>query len=153
MYPRRLISRFPVTILAPALVFGWTSLAWGRATVDSQYTYAQTFASALRMIRVDNGFKILERDQDMGYILFEYTSPESRDRVSPGSIQLAATDELVRVSIDLPAMPSYHEAVLASSLGKKLVAEHGAPPPKAKPKPAPAEPKKPAEGEGGAAPH
>jgi hypothetical protein len=104
---------------------------------DSPYTAEQTFGSALRLIRVDLGLKITEKDAEHGYILFEYTSPESGKKISQGSIEVVGGKRGVHVSVQLPAMPRYHEQVIVDALMKKLIAEHGEPP---KPAPAPAPP-------------
>lgn len=102
---------------------------------ESPYTFDQTFGTAVRLVRVDLGLKILEKDADSGFVLFEYKSPESGGRVSNGSLEIVKGKDHVHVSAQLPAMPRYHEQVLIDALAKKLVAEHGDPP--ARPKPAP----------------
>jgi hypothetical protein len=106
---------------------------------DSPYTYEQTFGSALRLVRVDLGLKITERDAEHGYILFEYSSPESGKRVSQGSIEVVGGQRGVHVAVQLPAMPQYHEQMIIDALVKKLSAEHGEPPKKEAPAPPAAE--------------
>jgi hypothetical protein len=102
---------------------------------ESPYTFDQTFGTALRMVRVDMGLKITEKDLENGYILFEYKSPESGSRSSNGSIEVVRGKQGVHVAVQLPAMPKYHEQVIVDALVKKLASEHGEPP--KKPKPAP----------------
>ena len=123
-----------LAMLAPVLALttrdAAASVAW-----DSPYTLDQTFGSAVRLVRVDLGFKITEKDADGGYVMFEYTSPESGKKVSSGSIECVKTKSGVHVAVQLPAMPQYHEQMILDALMKKLIAEHGAAP--AKPKPAP----------------
>lgn len=97
------------------------------AVYASPYTFDQTYATAVRMIRVDMGFKILEKDKDLGYVMFEYTSTESGSKTSNGSIELVETRNGTSVSVQLPSMPHYHEQMLIDSLTKKLVEEYGAP--------------------------
>lgn len=136
--------------LATAAVFALTfgvaaaSLVAGEAgataAYDSPYTYEQTFGSALRLVRVDLGLKITEKDVEHGYMLFEYTSPESGKRVSQGSIELVGGKRGVHVTVQLPAMPQYHEQMILDSLVKKLATEHGEPPRKEPPAPAPVAP-------------
>jgi hypothetical protein len=104
------------------------------AAYSSPYTYEQTFGTMLRMLRVDMGFKIVERDKELGFIMFEYTSPEAGTRVTPGSAELIDNKEAgVRVNVQLPQMPRYHEQMIVDQLAKKLEAEHGAPPERPKP--------------------
>jgi hypothetical protein len=110
-----------------------------RVAYDSPYTYEQTFGTALRLVRVDLGFKVTEKDQDAGYLIFEYTSPEGGKRSSNGSIELARGKDGVHVTVQLPQMPSYHEQVLLDELVKKLQTDHGEPPKRPKPAPPPAE--------------
>jgi hypothetical protein len=105
---------------------------------DASYTYDQTFGTALRMVRVDMGLKITEKDTESGYILFEYKSPESGGRSSNGSIEIVRGKQGVHVTVQLPSMPKYHEQVMMDALIKKLASEHGEP--QKKPKPAPPPP-------------
>ena len=105
---------------------------------DSPYTFEQTFGTALRLVRVDLGLKITEKDLENGYLLFEYTSPESGKRVTQGSIEIIDRKGVVHIAVQLPAMPQYHEQVIVDALVKKLSAEHGEPPKKAPAAPEPA---------------
>ena len=91
---------------------------------------------------MDLGLKIVEKDKDLGYILFEYTSPEAGTRVTNGSAELVESKQGVQVAVQLPQMPRYHEQMIVDQLAKKLEAEHGAPPKKAEPEPPPASKRK-----------
>jgi hypothetical protein len=102
---------------------------------DATYTFDQTFGTALRMVRVDMGLKVTEKDVENGYILFEYTSPESGGKSSSGSIEVVRGKQGVHVTVQLPSMPRYHEQVMMDTLVKKLASEHGDPPQKPKPQP------------------
>ena len=104
---------------------------------ESPYTFEQTFGTALRLVRVDLGFKIVEKDVENGYLLFEYRSPESGGRATQGAIEVVNGRAGVHVAVQLPAMPQYHEQVLLDGLVKKLAAEHGDPPKKAPTPPSP----------------
>jgi hypothetical protein len=139
------MGRLPRALLvaaAVALVPALTTLAPREAVAsvsyDSPYTYEQTFGTALRLVRVDMGFKVTEKDADAGYLLFEYTSPEA-GKPSSGSIELVRNNDGVHVTVQLPSMPSYHEQVLLDHLVKKLQAEHGDPPHHEKPAPPPSD--------------
>lgn len=98
------------------------------AVYASPYTFDQTYATAVRMLHVDMGFKILEKDKDLGYVMFEYTSPESGAKTSGGSIELVETRKGTSVSVQLPSMPHYHEQMIVDALVKKLSEEYGSPP-------------------------
>ena len=106
------------------------------SSYQSPYTYEQTFSSALRLLRVDLGYKITEKDQENGYLMFDYKSPESGSRVTSGSLELVRGKTSVQVMVQLPSMPKYHEDVIVEALAKKLLSDHGDPPKKAPP-PAP----------------
>lgn len=100
----------------------------------SPYTFGQTYGSALRLLRVDLEYKILERDKENGYILFEYTSPESGKKTFNGSIEFVETKDGVHIAVQIPQMPQYHEQAILDQLTRKLSDEHGAPPTKEKSK-------------------
>lgn len=124
-----------VTLVAFAL--GMILLAFTRprdanasVVYKSPYTFEQTFGSGLRLLRVDMGFKILERDRELGYIVFEYTSPESGNATYNGSMELVDAKDGVHVAVQIPKMPQYHERMLIDGLEKKLATEHGDPPKK-----------------------
>jgi len=105
--------------------------ASARSAYESTYGYDRTWNAALRLVRVDLGFKITEKDETTGYIMFDYKSPESH-AASPGSIEfIHAKDPQapVRVVVQLAQMPRYHEQVLVDELAKKLHTEYGDPPP------------------------
>src|SRR5262245_38618833 len=74
-------------LAAPA----WIALHSGEAAAtvayESPYTFEQTYGTALRLVRVDLGCKVTEKDAENGYMLFEYTSPESGQQVHKGSIE------------------------------------------------------------------
>ncbi len=115
----------------------------------SPYTFEQTYGAGLRLLRVDLGYKLLEKDKDNGYILFEYSSPESGNKVYRGSMELVETKEGIHVAVQIPQMPQYHERMIVDQLAKKLSDEYGEPPKKAKDKDKPkdGEKDKPKDGE------
>lgn len=129
-----------LAIAAPVAIGLRAGVASASVSYDSPYSFEQTFGSALRLVRVDLGLKITEKDPDSGYFLFEYTSPESGKRVSQGSIEIVDRKGTVHVAVQLPSMPQYHEQVILDALVKKLAAEHGEPPPKKPDPPAPPPP-------------
>jgi hypothetical protein len=124
-----------LALAAPLAIALGAGRASASVSYESPYTFEQTFGSALRLIRVDLGLKITEKDVENGYLLFEYTSPESGKRVSQGSIEVVDGKHRVYVAVQLPAMPQYHEQVLVDALAKKLAAEHGEPPKRPDPPP------------------
>ncbi len=130
---RRVLSALAVGSVAALCATALTlsaSEAEAKAAFDSAYSFDQTFNAALRLVRVDRGYKVTEKDQAAGYVLFEYRSHESGDRVSAGSIEMVPAAGVIKVVVQLQQMPRYHEQVLADALQKKLRDEYGAPPPK-----------------------
>ncbi len=126
-------------LLIAALLTPATSYA--KKTEDFRHTYEQVWGAAIRLIRVDQGYPIKDRDQTVGYFLFDY---EDDGRMYPGSVELVRIEDQgggpIRVVMQIPAMPSYIERMLLDKLEKKLIDEYGepAPPPKA-PEEAPSE--------------
>lgn len=102
-----------------------TTPAPGKVTTESPYGRAQTFNAALRFIRVDQGFEVFEQDRESGYFLFNY---KSDGEVSTGSIEVFEVDDQVKVVVQLPRFPEYHEQVLTNGLHRKLREEYGEPP-------------------------
>lgn len=124
----------------PPMIFGvclfsmcTVSARPGLARVEEplQYTKVQSFRSALRFLRVDNGYKIVEKDSDSGYLLFEY--PNDGRGVTSGSVEVIEREDSVALVVQLPQMPSYHERHLIEGLLKKLRTDYGEPPRREKP--------------------
>ena len=137
---RRLASSLLLAfaLASPALVMLQTGDAGASVAYESPYSFEQTYGTAMRLLRVDLGCVITEKDPTNGYLLFEYTSPESGNRVHRGSLEIVRGKEGTHISVQLPTLPQYHEQMIMDALNKKLSSEHGSPPPKPKPAPPPA---------------
>jgi hypothetical protein len=140
---RKTLSKGPAGVagIAAAAALALTALvAQAKSTYESPYGYDRTWNAAMRLVRVDNGWKVTEKDDASGYILFEYKSPEST-KATPGSMELVRrrdVDAPVTVVAQLPQMPHYHEQVLLDALAIKMRREYGDPPPHKKaPQPEP----------------
>lgn len=119
--------------LALTLLLG-TADANGRVEASSVYTKIQTFSGALRFLRVDRGYEIIEKDPDAAYLLFRYPLPGNQKNAS-GSVEVVETTAGVKIFLQLPRLPAYHEALLRDGLLQKLREEYGEPPRKAPAKP------------------
>ncbi len=116
-----------------ALILGLSWMptsALARVQEDLPWSYTQIFQSSIRLVRVDLGCTITERDEDAGFVLFEY---ESSGRVHHGSIEFAPTTdrygvEAVRVVVQIPTLPTYVERMILNRLERKLRDEIGPPP-------------------------
>ncbi|MBX3192734.1 MAG: hypothetical protein KF819_37470 [Labilithrix sp.] len=128
-------------VLVPA------SPASAKSAYDSAYGFERTWNAGLRLVRVDLALKVTEKDDANGYLLFDYKSPESGQKAVPGSMEfIRGKDGAVRVVVQIPQMPGYHEQVVVDSLSRKLRNEYGEPPKR----PPPAAPKDAGpEGDGG----
>jgi hypothetical protein len=131
MFRRRALAA-GVGCIAAAMVCALVPIgtADAKAGFESPYTLAQTYNAALRLVRVDLGLTVTEKDPSIAYVLFDYKSTESGTRVLPGSIQMLDTGRTVKVVVQLGQMPRYHEQVVADALAKKLRDEYGDPPPR-----------------------
>jgi hypothetical protein len=102
--------------------------AEARSEDDFPYPPAQVWNAALRMIRVDLGYEVQERDEAAGYLLFTY---DDAGRRSPGSMELVKVGgdgRPTKIVFQLRDMPRYHELNLLEKLARKLRAEYGDPP-------------------------
>lgn len=125
-------------LLVPAVVALWAATlvslgaaphADAKSAYDSAYGFERTWNAGVRLVRVDLGFKVTEKDDTNGYLLFDYSSPEGGPKSVPGSMEFVrGTDGVVRVVVQIARMPGYHEQVLVDSLQRKLRAEYGDPP-------------------------
>ena len=95
---------------AIAVTVALLSPATGHAkkTEDFRHTYDQVWGAAIRLIRVDQGYPIKDRDESVGYFLFDY---KDDNRTFPGSVELVRIEDQgggpIRAVIQNPAMPSY----------------------------------------------
>jgi hypothetical protein len=113
-----------------ALAIAAPGAADAKSAYESPYGYERTWNAALRLVRVDNGWKVTEKDDQSGYLIFDYKSPESVKATS-GSLELVRDshgDGIVSVLVQLPQMPRYHEQVLLDALASKMRHEYGDPP-------------------------
>jgi hypothetical protein len=138
------VVRSRLSILFGALVVGTVLFglpAGARVEAESGYTKAQTYSGALRYLRVDLGYEVLEKDPDAAYLVFRYLPHGQPKSTSTGTLEVVDRGDGVRVFVRLPSMPEYHEVVLRDGLMKKLRDEYGVPPTKKPPaKPAPSTP-------------
>src|SRR5688572_25402584 len=80
-----------------------------------RYTKAQAYQAALRHLRVDAGYSVIEKDSDSGYLLFEYPLKDAQ-KTTNGSIEIVQREDSVALIVRLPQLPQYHERMLAQGL-------------------------------------
>ena len=113
--------------LAAGLALAPSHEAQAKSAYESSYGFDRTWNAGLRLVRVDMSMKVTEKDETNGYLLFDYKSPESQGKPVPGSMEFIRSKEngAVRVVVQIPQMPGYHEQVLVDALARKLRVEYG----------------------------
>src|SRR6476469_2379844 len=124
---RRFVVVSALTALVAFAVVALPSTpADAKSNYDSAYGFDRTWNAGLRLVRVDLGLKVSEKDDAVGYLLFDYKSPESGSKPVPGSMEFIRSkdDNTVRVVVQIAQMPGYHEQVLVDQLARKLRNEY-----------------------------
>jgi hypothetical protein len=149
--PRRLARQSCLAAaLAVAVMVAAAGVAWARSEKTVAYTFDRVWPAAVRFLRVDERLKIVEKDADAGYVLFEL---REEGKVFPGALELIRGEEegrpVVRLAVKIEDRPDYVESAMLGRLERKLREELGAPtpapprpakPPKAEPPPVDAGP-------------
>ena len=123
--------------------------AQARLTIDSYYGFDRTYNSALRLVRVDMGLKVTEKDDKTGYFVFDYKSTDTGNKVSSGSFEFVRSSESDGPVLRRP--PASTDAAIRRAGAHRRVRsqrrqEYGDPPERLKPK---APPPAPPPGDGG----
>lgn len=118
--------------------------AWAAGAVRVvSYAYDRVWPAAVRFLRVDRKLKILEKDENAGYVLFEIVDD---GKTYQGALELSRTRddsrrEATRLAMDISGRPSYVADALLEKLELKLRDELGDPlPPPPAPEPPPQKP-------------
>lgn len=111
----------------------------GRAEAKTErtagYTFEQAWPTAVRHLRVDEGFTIVEKDADTGYVMFQV---KEDGKVFAGALEVlrhkdASGRQAVRLVLRISDRPAYMEAGVLDRMLVKLREEHGDPPPASPP--------------------
>jgi hypothetical protein len=113
-----------LTVIVAAIWFA-SRTATARADADTHYSLSQTFGAALRYLRVDLGFEVIEKDPEAAYLLFRYRVPGDPKREVPGAIEFVKVEKKVRIFVKIPQMPVLHEQLLRDGLLRKLAQDYG----------------------------
>jgi hypothetical protein len=136
--------------IAVAAALLWAAPAGAKSSRELAYSYDAVWSSLVRFLRVDEKMKVVEKDVEAGYVLFEVVDGK---RTFSGAAELSKGQEagrtVTKVSIRINDRPSYMELGLLDRFEVKLREELGepqppppAPPPAAPPAP-PSDEKKP----------
>jgi len=117
-------------LLAASLVAS-PGTASARSSRDLAYQSEVAWMAAVRLLRVDLGFQIVERDQDARFVLFQYVEGQQSHPGSMEIVERTLEDGRigVRVVVAVPALPTYVELNLIDRLERKLREEVGPPAP------------------------
>jgi hypothetical protein len=114
--------------LAFLILCALTGQAQARRESSFSYGFTRVWNTAVRLVRIDFGSAITEKDKDSGYFLFEFTDGAKQHA---GSLELIRLQdggvESVRVIVQIAALPAYVEQNLLDRLTRKLSAEYGPP--------------------------
>jgi hypothetical protein len=122
-----------LSLLAALAVAAPATVADARVDGGSSYSKAQTYSGALRYVRVDLGYEVVEKDPDAAYLIFKYAAPGgAKNAFVTGTLEVIESNGGVRLFVNLPRMPEYYERMFRDGLLKKLRDEYGAAPPVAK---------------------
>jgi len=110
--------------LAFALLLALASPVEARKAQVFQYPLSVVWNAAVRLMRVDLQSPIAEKDRQDGYFLFDY--PNGAKSV-PGSVEVVEVNGGVRVTVQVPSLPSYVERMMLDKLARKLRKEFGKP--------------------------
>ena len=107
--------------LVVAMVLGLAAPAWAKSEKTEPFDPAAAFPVAVRFLRVDLGVKIVEKDADTGYVLFDLDEDK---RTFRGALELVKTEvdgrASVRLILRLDDRPDYEEQLLLDKLDVKL---------------------------------
>jgi hypothetical protein len=109
------------------------------------YPIDHVWPTAIRYLRIDRGFEIVDRDRDAGYLLFEF--PLEEKRIGSGSVEMyetvdAAGRASVSMSVNTGAGPVHLPNSILDGIAAKVRAERGQPSPPPPPKQEEPPPKK-----------
>lgn len=108
------------------------------------YPIEQVWPTAIRYLRIDRGFKVTDRDEAAGYMLFEF--PLDGGRTGNGSVEMFATEDSsgrpsVSLAVNTGAGPVHLPNAVLDGIAAKVRSERGQPvaPPKPDQPPPPAD--------------
>lgn len=126
-------------LCALLLTFAAPIPAAAKAQSDYAYRLEDVFSTATRFVRVDRGCRLVDKDAEAAFVVFE--CPIDEKKVSRGSLELIRTtvngQEGVRLAILLPDEGHGVELRWMELLERKLRDERGSPREAPRPKPGP----------------
>jgi hypothetical protein len=122
---------------APLAASGIIALIENRRVLS--YPFEQVWPTAIRYLRIDRGYSITDRDEEAGYVLFEF--PLDGERTGSGSVEMFRTEDAsgrasVSVAVNTGSGPVHLPHAILDGLAAKVRAERGqpvTPPPREQP--------------------
>lgn len=122
--------RWPIASALLAAVLGAASPALARSEKTLAYSREQAWSPSVRFLAVDERLKLVEKDADAGYVLFELRDDGKLFR---GSLEVTTVvidgRSQVRFILKIEDRPSWLEIAMLQRLERKLRAELGSPAP------------------------
>ncbi len=120
----------PLAAAALALISLAAAPAHARSTVVVPYTTAEVWPATIRFLRVDRNYRVREKDQPAGYILFDL--PENK-RTYRAALEMVKTSDdegraATQITCTITDLPRRYEATLLDQLAAKVADERGPPP-------------------------
>jgi hypothetical protein len=113
-----------------------TGSAYARSEKTLAYPRDPAWSTAVRFIRVNAGLKVIEKDAEAGYVIFEFKEDKKTFRGSLELIEVVKDGrKLCRFVMTIEDRPQWVEIELLTKLERKLRAELGSPAPTPSPKP------------------
>jgi hypothetical protein len=113
-----------------------SSTAYARSEKTLAYEREPAWATSVRFIRVNAGLKVIEKDAEAGYVIFEFKEEKKTFRGSLELIEVVKDGrKALRFVMTIEDRPSWVELEMLTKLEQKLRAELGAPAPSPTPKP------------------
>lgn len=138
--PRGALRRITAALFLSLVIAG---SAYARSEKTLAYQRDQAWPAAVRFLRIEAKLKIIEKDADAGFVIFEYREDNKTFRGSLEVIDIVKDGrKLVRFVITIEDRPSWVEVEMLTRLERKLRAELGNPAPAPSPKEPPPKPPK-----------
>jgi hypothetical protein len=122
------------TAIAMVLGLLTASPALAKSERSLDYSYKAVWSTAIRLIRVDRGYPVSDKDKDNGYILFVFPGKGSVKKCA-ASLELVPAknsqgEAQIKLKLRIQHQPSWVELQFLDHLERKLRSEQGPPPPR-----------------------
>jgi len=120
----------PLAAAALMLIALAATPARARSSVVVSYTIGEVWPAAIRFLRVDRNYRVREKDQPAGYVLFDL--PENK-RTYRGALEMVKTTDdegrvATQITCSITDLPRRYETTLLDQLAAKVGEERGPPP-------------------------